>query len=99
MAASPTLYLHGLGIGLPSILWVRGAAVWALLGITASFIRQEDWWLLVAIVAVAPLVPKLVDREQADASIHPIGGGLEPWPGNSFRAPSTNRPISATEPD
>lgn len=92
MAASPTLYLHGLGLGLPSILWLRGAAIWFLVAVTSSFIRQQDWWLLVAVVAIAPLMPVLVDGGRADASIHPIGSGLRPWPTNPVQVDPGDAP-------
>jgi hypothetical protein len=96
LAVSPTLYIHGLTPGLPSLLRLRGAGFWFLLAVTSTFIRQGDWWLLVAIVAVAPLIPVLVDDDQADAAVHPIGPGLRPWPVNPFRsAPAADPAASA----
>jgi hypothetical protein len=96
LAVSPTLYIHGLTLGLPSLLRLRGAGFWFLLAVTSTFIRQGDWWLLVAIVAVAPLIPVLLDDDQADAAVHPIGPGLRPWPVNPFRpAPGADPAASA----
>jgi hypothetical protein len=82
IASSPTLYLHGLTPSLPSLLRLRGAGFWFLLAVTASF--GQHWWLLVGILVAAPLIPVLIDTRQADATIHPIGAGLQPWPVNPF---------------
>jgi hypothetical protein len=86
IAVSPTLYLHGLSPSLPSLLRLRGAGFWFLLAVTGSFAHGLDWWLLVGILIVAPLIPVLVVDDQADAAVHPIGPGLRPWPMNPFRA-------------
>ncbi len=85
IAASPTLYLHGLSPAMPALLRLRGAALWFVLAMTASFIRGRDWWLLLAILVVAPLIPALVDVGQDDQAVHPIGrsGILGWWSGSS----------------
>jgi hypothetical protein len=85
IAASPTLYLHGLSPAMPALLRLRGAALWFVLAMTASFIRARDWWLLLAILVVAPLIPALVDVGQDDQAVHPIGrsGILGWWSGSS----------------
>jgi hypothetical protein len=92
IASSPTLYLHGLTPSLPSLLRLRGAGFWFVLAVTASF--GQHWWLLVVILVAAPLIPILVDTEQADAAIHPIGAGLQPWPVNPFQDARLDTPTA-----
>jgi hypothetical protein len=80
LAISPTLYLHGLTPSLPSLLRLRGAGLWFLLAVTTSFARQQTWWITVAILVVAPLIPRLVAADEPDAAVHPIGRGGQVWP-------------------
>ncbi len=80
IVASPTVYLHGLTVSLPSLLGLRGAAFWFLLAVTASFSYGQTWWLIVAILLLAPNVPWLIGRQRADSAIHPLGLVGAPWP-------------------
>ena len=92
MAISPTLYLHGLTPALAGLFRLRGAGLWFLLAVTASFSHGQNWWQLVAIVVIAPGIPGLLAADGADAVIHPISragrpgaiSGHEVWPGNPF---------------
>ena len=90
LAISPTLYLHGLTPALAGLFRLRGAGLWFLLAVTASFSHGQNWWQLMAIVVIAPVIPGLLAADRADAVIHPIGRprrpsaipGHEVWPGN-----------------
>jgi hypothetical protein len=94
IATSPTLYLHGLTPALPALLRLRGAALWFALAMTASFIRGRDWWLVLGILVVAPLLPVVVDVGQTDQTVHPIGspGILGGWSGSTHRDSDPSAP-------
>ena len=91
LAISPTLYLHGLTLSLASLFRLRGAVLWFLLAITASFARTQVWWIVVGVLVLAPLVPALVVTDGSDSTVHPLGPGREVWPGSPFRR-SDRRP-------
>jgi len=62
-----------LTLSLPGFLRLRGAALWFLIAVTASFTRGQVWWLVVALVLLAPAIPSIVSQREADSAIHPLG--------------------------
>jgi hypothetical protein len=80
LAIAPTLYLHGLTPSLAGLLRLRGTVLWFVLAVTASFTRGQNWWLVVGVLVVAPLIPVLVATDESDSAVHPIGHGLQVWP-------------------
>ena len=78
VVASPTLYLHGLTLSLPGFLRLRGAALWFLIAVTASFTHGQVWWLVVAVLLLAPAFPWVLVQRQADGVIHPLGPRPDP---------------------
>jgi hypothetical protein len=80
VAASPTLYLHGLTLALPGLLQLRAAVFWValLVAVTAGF--QSFLWVVLAIGALASGVPLLRHRPgSSEAAWQPLGASAGPW--------------------
>lgn len=80
LAASPTLYPHGVALGLPALLRLRAEVLWAALAITSSLYFTQAWWLALAVGFVAPLLPALQHARSLDPEHHPLGRAALPWP-------------------
>jgi hypothetical protein len=95
VAASPTVYIHGFTLFLPSILLVDAATAWGLLALTPWW--TSSWWGAVANIGLlvfgltrarlatagaAGAVTEAGDGDDGpfDAALHPLGQLLEPWP-------------------
>jgi hypothetical protein len=85
--ASPSLYAHGLIVGLPAILRLGSPWVWIVIGIT-SVAPGLGWWVGIGLTVLAWFVPWLRRRTDADesAELHPLGRFIEPWPNAPFDA-------------
>lgn len=58
VVASPSLFSHGFLVALPAFLGLRPVALWLAIGIT-SVAPGLGWWLAVALVVAASVVPAL----------------------------------------
>ena len=84
--SSPTVYIHGLSLMLPGVLWLDTTSLWLVLGLTPLGFGA---WIAVAFTAVALVfgltrsasASSLPAAEQTDGgAMHPLGSTLEPWP-------------------
>jgi hypothetical protein len=85
VAASPTVYIHGFTLFLPSILLLDAATAWGLLALTPWW--TSSWWGAVAnlgLLALGLTRARLATGDPEgvpfDAGLHPLGRLLEPWP-------------------
>jgi hypothetical protein len=97
-AASPTVYVHGFSLGLPSVLFLDAASVWAVLALAPW---GRAFWPAIALVVVALILgltrAGLADGDpagsesgslSADATrLHPLGELPVPWPDRPARQP------------
>ena len=104
--ASPSLYSHGLIMGLPALLELRAIALWGALAITAVS-PGLGWWLAIGLTVVAWFVPTLRRDPAAageGAEWHPLPTGIGPWgrlvPGSSQavrRGPLSSVPAPSSD--
>jgi hypothetical protein len=86
VVASPSLYAHGLIVGIPALLLLRPRWMWLALGIM-SVAPGIGWWAgigLVVIAWVAPVLRRAVSTGAMgidDDALHPLPPGKGPWPG------------------
>jgi glycosyl transferase family 87 len=80
VAASPTLYLHGLTLALPGFLRFRAAAFWLAILIATTTGLFESLWLVLVFCGIASFVPALRHQPGSwDAPWQPLGDAEEPW--------------------
>jgi hypothetical protein len=88
VVASPSLYAHGLIVGIPAFLLLRARWLWLALGIT-SVAPGPGWWMGIALVVAAWFVPGLSRSlspdggprgEDEEEALHPLAAGNRPWP-------------------
>jgi hypothetical protein len=89
IVASPTVYVHGLALLLPAVLWLDATSLWLILGLVCT-----EWlWLAIAVTgaallfgltrgAIATRWARVAAPESAgrDSSLHLLDRGSEPWP-------------------
>jgi hypothetical protein len=80
-AVAPSLYAHGLIVGLPSFLELRAVALWSVLALT-SVAPGVGWWPAIALGVAGWFVPSLrrATEPDGDAAWHPLGNAVAPWP-------------------
>jgi hypothetical protein len=85
VVASPSLYAHGLIVGIPAFLLLRVRWLWLALGIT-SVAPGLGWWMAICLGVLAWLAPGLVRAEgrtemaEKDDWLHPLPPGAPIWP-------------------
>jgi hypothetical protein len=80
VVASPSLYAHGLIVGLPALLLLGSPWIWAVLGLT-SVAPGLGWWIAIVVVVAGWFAPALGRRtDDASNELHPLGSRSGPWP-------------------
>jgi hypothetical protein len=80
VAVSPTLYLHGVTLSLPSFLSLRAGFFWLAILVGASSSLVDSLWVVMVVCLVAAYVPVLRHAPgSADATWQPLGPKPEPW--------------------
>jgi hypothetical protein len=97
-ASSPTVYVHGFSLVLPSILFLDAASAWAVLALAPW---GRVFWPAVALVLLALALGLTRTRlagagpgdgeptpgERDDSRLHPLGGLPVPWPDRPVKRP------------
>jgi hypothetical protein len=78
VAASPSLFSHGILLALPSFLRLDTPWFWLGLAITSST-HGEVWLAGLGLIVVSWFVPAMAKRAAADPW-HPLGAATIPWP-------------------
>ena len=99
VALSPTLYTHGLALGLAGLLRLRAPVFWLVLCLTVNG-RFQAQWILVLLVAAAAAHVRLLQHDPASDSARwqPLGSASGPWPAARWparRPPAPPSPTSA----
>jgi hypothetical protein len=92
VVASPSLYAHGLIVGLPAFLALRARWLWTVLAIT-SVAPGIAWWAAIGLGVAAWWLPALRRSgagPERDGELHPLPPGVLPWPA----APWDGRPAA-----
>lgn len=92
LALSPTLYPHGLTLGLPGVLRLCAPLFWLAFVVTSTVYGTQAYWLVMACALIAPAWPALTHAPAAGTLHHPLGDRVAPWGTALDRPPGSGRP-------
>lgn len=85
LAVSPTLYPHGVTMGLPAMLRLRAPLLWFAFALASTLATPQNssdgYWVALALGFAALWFPALTHAEAPDAVHHPLGSHEQAWPG------------------
>ncbi|HEY6057669.1 MAG TPA: glycosyltransferase family 87 protein, partial [Candidatus Limnocylindrales bacterium] len=81
VAASPSLFPHGLLVVVPSLVTLPPMAFWLAIGIT-SVAPGLAWWAAIGLLIASwlPLQSPSPAQRRRDDDLHPLGSSRTPWP-------------------
>ncbi len=102
LALSPTLYPHGVTLGLPALLRLRAPILWLAMAVLSTVYGTTWWWIALAAALVAPMVRPLRHAATLEPDLHPLGPSPGPWPstvtGDASPHPHVGRPVEPVTP-